>query len=43
MIYERLENFRDDFLWGSASAAYQVEGAWNKDGKSILKSTLEKI
>lgn len=23
-----------DFLWGSASAAYQVEGAWNEDGKS---------
>ena len=21
------------FLWGSASAAYQVEGAWNEDGK----------
>ncbi len=22
-----------DFLWGSATAAYQVEGAWNQDGK----------
>ena len=22
-----------DFLWGSASAAYQCEGAWNLDGK----------
>lgn len=22
-----------DFLWGSASAAYQVEGAWQEDGK----------
>lgn len=33
MIHEHLDKFRNDFLWGSASAAYQVEGAWNKDGK----------
>src|SRR5260370_8036421 len=25
--------FPDGFLWGLASAAYQVEGAWNTDGK----------
>lgn len=25
--------FPKDFLWGSASAAYQVEGAWAEDGK----------
>ena len=25
--------FPDGFLWGLASAAYQVEGAWNIDGK----------
>ncbi|MDO4572762.1 MAG: family 1 glycosylhydrolase, partial [Clostridia bacterium] len=25
--------FKKDFLWGAASAAYQVEGAWNEDGK----------
>lgn len=26
--------FPKDFLWGAASAAAQVEGAWNVDGKS---------
>ncbi|MCX7769251.1 MAG: family 1 glycosylhydrolase, partial [Flavobacteriales bacterium] len=25
--------FGKDFLWGTATAAYQIEGAWNKDGK----------
>ncbi|MDQ0222811.1 glycoside hydrolase family 1 protein [Streptococcus moroccensis] len=30
-----LQTFPKDFLWGSASAAYQVEGAWDEDGKSL--------
>ena len=25
--------FPQGFLWGTASASYQIEGAWNKDGK----------
>ncbi|MGA7635608.1 MAG: family 1 glycosylhydrolase [Candidatus Acidiferrales bacterium] len=25
--------FRKDFLWGLATASYQVEGAWKEDGK----------
>src|ERR1700748_484954 len=25
--------FPKDFLWGTATAAYQVEGAWNVDGR----------
>lgn len=27
--------FAEDFLWGAASAAYQVEGAYNEDGKGM--------
>ncbi len=27
------ESFGSDFTWGAACAAYQVEGAWNVDGK----------
>lgn len=33
MIHEKLDKFNEGFLWGSASAAYQVEGAYDKDGK----------
>ena len=27
-------SFRNDFIWGTATAAFQIEGAWNEDGKS---------
>lgn len=29
----RPTGFPADFVWGAATAAYQVEGAWNADGK----------
>jgi lactase-phlorizin hydrolase len=29
--------FPDDFAWSSATAAYQVEGAWNEDGNLIYR------
>ncbi|QYC42902.1 Bifunctional beta-D-glucosidase/beta-D-fucosidase [Nonomuraea coxensis DSM 45129] len=28
-----MTTFPESFLWGTATAAYQVEGAWNKDGR----------
>lgn len=35
MIHKELDAFPPGFLWGSASAAYQVEGAYNEDGKGL--------
>ena len=31
----QLSSFGKNFKWGTACAAYQIEGAWNNDGKGI--------
>ena len=28
-------SFKKDFVWGAATASYQIEGAWNEDGKGL--------
>jgi beta-glucosidase len=28
-----IKKFPNDFIWGAATASYQIEGAWNEDGK----------
>ena len=35
MIYKNIKDFPKEFLWGASTSAYQVEGAWNKDGKGL--------
>lgn len=35
MYHKKNEAFPKDFYWGSATAAYQIEGAYNTDGKGL--------
>lgn len=34
-----IHKFPVNFLWGAATASYQIEGAWNEDGKGELSGT----
>lgn len=35
MYYQELKDFPKEFLWGASTSAYQVEGAYNEDGKGL--------
>jgi 6-phospho-beta-glucosidase len=42
MNYKKLKSFPKDFLWGASTSAYQVEGAWNEDGKGLSVQDVSK-
>ncbi len=35
MQTEKILTFPSNFIWGAASSAYQIEGAWNVDGRGL--------
>lgn len=35
MHYHKLKEFPKDFLWGASTSSYQVEGAFDEDGKGM--------
>lgn len=38
-----MSKFPNDFLWGASTSAYQVEGAWNTDGKGPSVQDVKEI
>jgi 6-phospho-beta-glucosidase len=44
MFHKNLNNLPENFLWGASTSAYQVEGAYNEDGKGLsVQDTKEVI
>lgn len=37
------KQFPENFLWGASTSAYQVEGAWNEDGKAPSVQDMKEI
>lgn len=35
--------FKDDFLWSASTSAYQIEGAYNEDGKGLSVQDVKEI
>ncbi len=43
MEHLKLKPFPKDFFWGASTSAYQVEGAYNEDGKGLSVQDVMKI
>jgi len=37
---QQIQKFPEGFLWGTATASYQIEGAWNVDGTLVYNIIL---
>ncbi len=43
MDFRKLKPFPEDFLWGASTSAFQVEGAYNEDGKGLSVADVKEI